>query len=401
MISSKSHFSDECNILIRWINPASRWSTYRNWEGGAPSIVAGSDNCVIMTNIDATWYNYYCDALLQFVCEAYPITPTPTHQPVFAPTSRPSNPPTLLPSFIPTTLSPTTSPTTSSHHHQPRTTHSPTTTTFQCPNGYTSIHSTCYSFVSTPETFEQANKSCSNLNGWVVTIESEIENQALLLWLQSIPGIIRNPHDGSGPFIGFYRNPSQQDLTASSFHWITHPTTSTSRVTSYTDWALNYPLFDGSSSQSNNCVVISMESGWMNVDCSSSHQFICETSMTPTQSTGNPDDYLHEKESMLWSLFVPLTFLAGGLLFYCCMKYQSNKKRAGPDHQYLPQEESEHISSTHSLVQSSTNQNSNPSTHQNSKYLSKYNYSDGSSPEETMEIQLQMRSYAPLTQNSV
>lgn len=354
-----------------------------------------------MTNIEATWYNYYCDALLQYVCEAYPVTPTPTHQPVFAPTYRPSKSPTLRPSFIPTA---TTSPTPSGNHKGHPHTHAPTIATYECPDGFSSIHSTCYTFMATPGTFEQANLSCTNQNGWLVTIDSEIEDQALLLWLQSIPGIIRSAHDGSGPFIGLYRNPFDKDFTTDSFHWINHHS---NRATSsaYMDWALNYPLFDQSSSaQTNNCVVISMESGWMNVDCSSTHQFICETFLIPTESTGAPNDdlaILHEKENMLWSLFVPLTFLAGGLLFYCCMKYKSSTKRPGPDHQYLPQEDSEHISSTHALVNDTRSQNLHSSTTQNGKYLSKYNYSDNSSPEETMEIQLQMRSYAPLTQNSV
>jgi hypothetical protein len=395
------------------MNPASRWSSYRNWEGGAPSIVVGTDNCVIMTNMQATWYNYYCDALLQFVCEAYPVTPTPTHQPVFAPTPRPSVAPTLRPSVSPTT---TVSPTPSSHHHDKHKTHAPTIASLGCPDGYSAVHSTCYSFMSTPTTFAVANKSCAQQNGWLVTIDSDIEDKALLLWLQSIPGVLRDVNDNSGPFIGLHRDASSTDYTLESFNWLSHPAASSaSSSTSYSQWALNYPLFDQSASASSqaNCVVISMESGWMNVDCSSSHQFVCETLMTQTKSTSGSLDNSQET-TMLWSLLAPLTLLAGGFLFYACMKWKAARRRYGPDHQYLPDDDTESVASTHSLVENHQNTSPNSSTHQgprsatsqqqhspdnNGKYLSKYNYSN--SPEETMEIQLQMRSYAPLTHNSV
>lgn len=144
----------------------------------------------------------------------------------------------------------------------------------------------------------------------------------------------------------------------------------------------------------------------MNVDCSTSHQYVCETAMVSAQSadTSSSSGY---QDTMLWSLLAPLTILAGGFLFYICSKWKA--KRRGPDHQYLPEEESEQISSTHSLVHDQTNGTGTGtgtrspqqmSAANNGKYLSKYNY-DQTSPEETMEIQLQMRSYAPLTQNSV
>jgi hypothetical protein len=294
------------------MNPASRWSTYRNWEGGAPSIVVGTDNCVIMTNMQATWYNYYCDALLQFVCEAYPVTPTPTHQPVFAPTPRPSVAPTLRPSPSPTNTNAPT-PSSKNHHQDKQKTHSPTISSLGCPDGYSPIHSTCYLFMGSPTTFTVANQTCAQENGWLVTIESDTEDKALLLWLQSIPGVLRDAHDGSGPYIGLHRDAFSKDYTVNSFNWLSHPTktssssSSLSASSSYSQWALNYPLFDQSSSTQANCVVISMESGWMNVDCSS-HQFICETSMIQTKSSsGSTDVNASEESSMLWSLFVPLT----------------------------------------------------------------------------------------------
>lgn len=359
-----------------------------------------------MTNIQATWYNYYCDALLQFVCEAYPVTPTPTHQPVFAPTPRPSSAPTLRPSVSPTT---TTSPTPSRHHNKHKT-YAPTIVSLGCPPGYSAVHSTCYSFMSTPTTFAFANDTCAQEDGWLVTIDSDIEDKALLLWLQSIAGVSRDVNDNSGPYIGLHRDASSTDYSLESFNWISHPTSSTPSAVFYSQWALNYPLFDQSSSTQANCVVISMESGWMNVDCSSSHQFVCETSMiqtTPAAGSSNTS----QDDSMIMNLLIPLTLLSGAFLFYVCMKFKGAKRNHGPDHRYLPDDDTESVTSTHSLVENHQNGSPPTSTHlhrgpreqqspdNNGKYLSKYNYSN--SPEETMEIQLQMRSYAPLTHNSV
>jgi hypothetical protein len=369
-----------------------------------------------MTGIGGSWYNYYCDALLQFICEAAPITPSPTQQPVYAPTFRPSSAPTLRPTTFPT---PTFAPTLASgKHHQDKKTHSPTitSTTYGCPSGYTPIHSTCYAFVSSPASFALANETCVAKKGWLVTIETEVEDEALLLWLQSISDLTRDTQATSGPFIGLYRDQSAVDHTGESFHWLRHATqpshsriSSSSSSSSYTQWALNYPLFDSSSSSDPNCVVISMESGWMNVDCSASHQYVCETMrvFTHTASDGAEDGASsNEQETMLWSLLAPITLLAGGFLFFVCSRWKSAHR--GPDHQYLPDEESEQVASTHSLVHDDRSSGSSRLSHtqqgspdNNGKYLSKYNYADQSSPEETMEIQLQMRSYAPLTQNSV
>lgn len=402
-----------------------------------------------MTNIDGAWYNYYCDALLQYICETYPVTYSPTRQPVHHPTVSPSSFPTtepttsptrLLPTRIPTAV-PTLSPTSSSKHEH--TTRSPTShqsnhpiaQTYGCPGDFKPVHSTCYLFVSTATTYSQANETCKEKNGWLVTIESEVEDQALLLWLQSHSDLKMNAQDNSGPYIGLYRDASSTDFTSKSFHWISHAkssssssssssthtstTTTTTTTSQYSQWALNYPLFDRSTNGEDetnlpNCVVISIESGWMNVQCTSSHQYVCETNMVTMETVpldnneDNNDDEAEFHNLLIWSLLIPGTLIAGGFLFYSCSKFKSNRRT---DRQFLPTDEPEYVSSTHSLVHSQSDHHNNnnnnnnvkfsqPDPH-NGKYNSKYNYKGDTSPEETMEIQLQMRSYAPLTQNSI
>lgn len=413
------------NLDFIWMNPADRGSTYQNWEGGGPSVVVGTDNCVVMTNIDGTWYNYYCDASLQFVCETYPVTSSPTHHPIFAPTVRPTKKPTISPTNYPTlevipsvnptpfpTLFPTTFPSpaqTILENHHP--THSPTvfnskSETFECPLGYQSIHSTCYSFYSTPSTWLAANESCLSQGGWLVTIESEIEDEALLLWLQSQSGLSRDSKNDAGPFIGLIRDQSSSDYTSQSFHWIQHPSTSSSSSQNeeYSQWSLNYPFFDSSTPQEN-CAVISLESGWMNVACDTPHQYVCEANRIVHYTSGLTNEAnvnSSSSELLFWSLFIPAVVIVGGLLFFFCSKFKKSLRGSSrlSSNQYIPSDDdSENIASTHSLVQN--HQLGSSDRDLSGKYQSKYNYHGDSSPEETMEIQLQMRSYAPLTQNSV
>lgn len=388
---------DRRDTTFLWMNPSSRSSTYSNWDEGAPDIVAGTDNCVTMTDT-GNWYNYYCDTALQFICESFPVTTSPTIKPSHSPTSSPSHYPSPPPSSSPTsyptsypTSSPTYPPTSrptspptngkgSSHPPHERASSSPTPSPSHCPQGYEQVGVYCYNFMSSPLPFTDANETCHQLSGSLVSVGSEDEADSLYLWLQSLADISWVEGPSEGPYIGLCRDAESTDLSSRSFHWSTSP----SEAISFTQWTLNYPLF---ASGLENCVLLTSEDGWRNADCSSSRQYICESSLLHVEASG--DSAALSDSSVVLFVLLPMTLFAGGVLFFLCggKKYQSLtmfRRQPGVD---VTDEDTESVASTHALVDRAE---------RDIAHLKTRLELDDPSPEETMEIQLHMRSYSPL-----
>lgn len=328
--------------------------------------MTSTDRCVTLTE-DGEWYNYYCDEELHFICEYIPHTQSPT--------PLPTSTPTLLPTVIPPT----------STKHQ-KTTQAPTPTpTPACPKGFTWLEESCFALINNAKTWPAANVTCTDHSGWLASLSSEIELERVVNWLTSIGGLGAGD-DTQSPFIGLYKSED-----SSTFHWessLDHPSNS------FAHWAEGFPSFV---SGNENCVHLDSNGYFENTACTDVRSFVCETKAMETASgadmaTGDGDNGAH---SIALVLFIPLSLFVFGMLFYYFVIREksprgswapvgSSSKRTSTTAPFSALDDESEGASSHALVGTEMQD------------LSRFDPLDGSSPEETMEIQLQMRSYAPL-----
>jgi hypothetical protein len=312
---------------------------------------------------------------MQFVCESTPLTKSPTTSPTESPTLMPT--PSVLP------LPPTSS-------KYQKNTHAPTATpTPTCPKGFTWLEESCYALVNTAKSWSAANTTCSDHSSWLATLSSNNELQRVVEWLQHIGGL-DTENSGNGPFIGLFK-PTDESDSSSSFRWAP---SSDSPLTSFRHWAEGFPSFP---SGNEDCVHLDENGYFENTVCTDIRGFVCEAAGTlevPTAAAVG-DSSAESGHGLFLSLFIPISLFAAGMLFYYFVIRErsprgpwapvgsSSKKGSGSGPFSAMDDESEGASS-HALVGTEMQD------------LSRFDPLDGSSPEETMEIQLQMRSYAPL-----
>lgn len=235
------------------------------------------------------------------------------------------------------------------------------------------------------KTWSAANDTCVYRSGWLVTLSSSDEAALVMEWLAAQGGL----HEDRGPYIGLYRSGDAGE-SASTFRWVQAGDNPSG---AYKDWAAGYPSFV---SGSENCVHLSDEGLWENSDCDDQHSFVCEAegivvdmTKTKTKSSGNSSNAVE----LALSLGLPLCAVAGGLIFYFLVVADKStdshrpwaaigggrsKDSEGP---FSAVDDESEGASSHALVGTEMVE------------LSRFDPTDGSSPEETMEIQLQMRSY--------
>mmetsp|Transcript_3312 Transcript_3312/g.5175 ORF Transcript_3312/g.5175 Transcript_3312/m.5175 type:complete len:467 (-) Transcript_3312:126-1526(-) len=350
---------DLSDYVFEWMYAPARGSEYTNWVEGAPSVITGTDNCVLMTNKKGGWYNYYCDTQLRYICETDPVSAIPTIRPTPYPTPRPSQ-----------------------FHY----THQPTPApTPLCTRGFYWAQGGCYSLGNVPMTWEAANSSCASDGGWLATPVSVELTSSLVDWLATYDDLSWDSE--SGLFIGLREDKDGE------FRWI-H---SEEEVSSYAPWVEGYPMYP---TGLEHCVSLTSEGLWVNTPCEEEHQYVCQSkAVTYTKSEDTSSSTT--ARTVLLSLFIPLCLFVGAMLFYFCV---IREKRPTTDWVRCPffsgkvnrfsrafgDDEEDPAASTHALV----------SREMTALSPIRGGYDDGSSPEETMEIQLQMRSpYTAVSQN--
>lgn len=245
-----------------WDNDQFNWdsgetSNYTNWEYDD-----FEDGCIVITYY-STWYAYDCSYSLDYVCETDQISP-------------PTMYPTLMPTMDETAIILTPEPTSVSLKENA-----------SCPDSFHVIMQSCYYFATIDTTWNGANSECQSLisnsegfsKSWLVSIQDEHENDAIIEWLHGV-GIGAGAGDAEHlslseeVYIGLRRYYIQNNssFVTSHFQWMYDLLIGNDDKITYYNWHTN-------DVQGSDCVAMITSSGeWVTRDCETKLSFICQTS---------------------------------------------------------------------------------------------------------------------------
>ena len=238
-------------------------------------------------------------------------------------------------------------------------------------------------------TWSAANDSCVSHSGWLVTLNTERASSLVWHWLTTQGGF----QEESGPYIGLYR-PEDTEESARTFRWV-QGARGDDMVGAYQDWAPGYPTI---LSGAENCVYLTTNGQWGNCACDNLHSFVCETSGVVGGMGGLDNTATGGGYGWVVSVGVSVCVLLGCVLIYYGSIIRDKASRIGgtwaplgrgggkdsPGPFSAVDDDTESITSSHALVDT------------DGMDISRFDQNYGQSPEESMEIQLQLRSYTPV-----